>query len=804
MADLNYTVDVNTTPGVTSLKKLETQVSSLNNVFVKLKTTLATISLGAAISGTLRFADAIQDISDTTGIATQTILGFSNAVAQNGGNADQAQQSLLKFVQTIGDAIDGSNTAQKALADVGITLKDIQTLSEEDLLKKTVDGIGKMSNATQRLAAQTALFGKNARGVNFPGVAGGMGTAVTDAQQYSAAIKSGADAQQSLENNLRNLTTALLSVLKPLNDIVKGVNISVGAFESLIKSIGYAVAAYLVFTRGIGMVTTAANATIAAVRGSGGAFAFLGAAMVKAGAEVMGFLRMWGRVATGAASAASAFGALVGTVALLGRAFLRLLGVVGIVLAIAEAVNFLSKQFFDFDIIDWVIDKFKDLYDIAAKFFGFSPTNRVTEKIEEQTDATKDAIAAAEAFAERQKKLALEINKVGDAYAKTNTEQLQRLALETELIGKTEEQKELILALEALYDRQTNAVAALIEKRKEYAQGTEEQKASLGIIDAEIAKIKKLSQAQGEALPKYISDLQSARLLEQDRVNNLDRITQALQRQEDQAGVTSGIYSNLQKQLGEIMFGKEQKGRSIFDQQKAEIERNIQLLEADMAGAITEAFSTEDGISNVQQYAAELKKVYDLTNQLRIAQLGELDASTKWATGWQDAFTKYTDSATNAATMAGNAFNSITSNMNSAIDNFVTTGKFKFGDFARSVIQDLVKIQLKAAASKILSGASNMLGSFVGSLFGFAEGGNPPVNKPSIVGEKGPELFVPKTAGTIIPNGGSVGNAAQGNTYITNNISAIDAKSVAQLFAENRKTLFGSVQMAQKELSYGR
>jgi phage-related minor tail protein len=167
-------------------------------------------------------------------------------------------------------------------------------------------------------------------------------------------------------------------------------------------------------------------------------------------------------------------------------------------------------------------------------------------------------------------------------------------------------------------------------------------------------------------------------------------------------------------------------------------------------------------------------------------------------------FTKYTDSATNAATMAGNAFNSITQNMNSAIDNFVTTGKFKFGDFARSVIQDLIKIELKAQASKLLSGASNMLGSFLGSIFGFAEGGNPPVNKPSIVGEKGPELFVPKTAGTIIPNGGSVGNAAQGNTYITNNISAIDAKSVAQLFAENRKTLFGSVQMAQKELSYGR
>lgn len=34
----------------------------------------------------------------------------------------------------------------------------------------------------------------------------------------------------------------------------------------------------------------------------------------------------------------------------------------------------------------------------------------------------------------------------------------------------------------------------------------------------------------------------------------------------------------------------------------------------------------------------------------------------------------------------------------------------------------------------------------------FAEGGDPPVDAPSMVGEKGPEIFVPKTAGTIINN----------------------------------------------------
>ncbi len=91
-----------------------------------------------------------------------------------------------------------------------------------------------------------------------------------------------------------------------------------------------------------------------------------------------------------------------------------------------------------------------------------------------------------------------------------------------------------------------------------------------------------------------------------------------------------------------------------------------------------------------------------------------------------------------------------------------------------------------------------------------AEGGPVKGGQPYVVGEQGPELFVPPSAGKIIPNNqmgskavasGAV-SAPITNTYITNNISAIDSRSVAQLFAENRRTLFGSVQLAQKELSY--
>ena len=49
----------------------------------------------------------------------------------------------------------------------------------------------------------------------------------------------------------------------------------------------------------------------------------------------------------------------------------------------------------------------------------------------------------------------------------------------------------------------------------------------------------------------------------------------------------------------------------------------------------------------------------------------------------------------------------------------------------------------------------------------FANGGRPPVGKPSLVGERGPELFVPNSAGTIVPN-----HAFGGGTTVVVNVDA--------------------------------
>jgi tape measure domain-containing protein len=60
-------------------------------------------------------------------------------------------------------------------------------------------------------------------------------------------------------------------------------------------------------------------------------------------------------------------------------------------------------------------------------------------------------------------------------------------------------------------------------------------------------------------------------------------------------------------------------------------------------------------------------------------------------------------------------------------------------------------INLTNQGGAFFGGATAQADTLAGRL-GFANGGRPPVGRPSIVGERGAELFVPDRAGTIIPN----------------------------------------------------
>jgi len=94
---------------------------------------------------------------------------------------------------------------------------------------------------------------------------------------------------------------------------------------------------------------------------------------------------------------------------------------------------------------------------------------------------------------------------------------------------------------------------------------------------------------------------------------------------------------------------------------------------------------------------------------------------------------------------------------------------------AKMVIQALIMTAIFAALGVAPAGgafAGQGMSSFKQTMLGmmgggFANGGQPPLGKVSLVGEQGPELFVPSQKGTIIPNGGFGGGTTTPDVRIT-------------------------------------
>jgi hypothetical protein len=191
--------------------------------------------------------------------------------------------------------------------------------------------------------------------------------------------------------------------------------------------------------------------------------------------------------------------------------------------------------------------------------------------------------------------------------------------------------------------------------------------------------------------------------------------------------------------------------------------------------------------------------------------------------GWKKAYASYVESATNAAKMGEQAFVSVTNSLENALDQFVNTGKLKFGELARSIIADLIKIQMRAQMTSIFGGLFKSIfgggdsGMFTGSTgaiggsihIGKAEGGAISGRTPYIVGERGPELIVPGGSGTVIPNhqlGFAMGGGAQvvyNGPYIAN-MQAIDTQSGIQFLAKNKQAVWSANQSAQRSLPQSR
>jgi lambda family phage tail tape measure protein len=192
------------------------------------------------------------------------------------------------------------------------------------------------------------------------------------------------------------------------------------------------------------------------------------------------------------------------------------------------------------------------------------------------------------------------------------------------------------------------------------------------------------------------------------------------------------------------------------------------------------------------------------------------DAERSWEMGVTKALNNYIDTVTNAAAQSERLFTNAFKGMEDALVSFVQTGKLDFKSLANSIIADLIRIQIQnsimkplaqATSGMSLSGMFSSAGNFLSGLFK-ADGGPVAGGQPYIVGEQGPEWFVPNGAGTIVPNGKSSGTTsspggsdsstatAQAPININFSVRAMDARSFQSAMVQNKAVVVGIVNQA--------
>ena len=121
-----------------------------------------------------------------------------------------------------------------------------------------------------------------------------------------------------------------------------------------------------------------------------------------------------------------------------------------------------------------------------------------------------------------------------------------------------------------------------------------------------------------------------------------------------------------------------------------------------------------------------------------------------------------------AATETLDAFEQLNKTIQSDIKDGIKgliKGTSTLGDMVSNIADRFLDLALNQALFGNAGGQTVTGGLF--KFLGFANGGRPPVNKPSIVGERGPELFTPGVSGTITPN-----HQLGGSTNIVVNVDA--------------------------------
>lgn len=146
-----------------------------------------------------QYADKMSDVAKANNVAISTVLEMGKALKYNGGETENVNKLYSTFSQRVDDAASGTKKIQDAFLSIGISLKDLGKLSQQELLEKTVRGLAAIEDPIRRNALGMQVFGKAMQGVDIQGFAASMDDLKGKFDDQAAGLEALADMMGKLE-----------------------------------------------------------------------------------------------------------------------------------------------------------------------------------------------------------------------------------------------------------------------------------------------------------------------------------------------------------------------------------------------------------------------------------------------------------------------------------------------------------------------------------------------------------------------------------------------------------------------------
>lgn len=200
----------------------------------------AAIGLGAALAvrevalyakSVYDAANALQDLSDKTGVSVSFLSNLEGAVIKSGGTIETASNAIFIMSSNIGEAAKGNEALAETFKQLGINVSELTSLTPEEQFIRISNAIGALGTNYEKAEAARAVFGRGAK-------------------ELLPIINEGANALNNQNHvleqgvsNIDSLGDAIAGFAKTTRDnFIIVIGEAIGRLDRLTESMGYSIA----------------------------------------------------------------------------------------------------------------------------------------------------------------------------------------------------------------------------------------------------------------------------------------------------------------------------------------------------------------------------------------------------------------------------------------------------------------------------------------------------------------------------------------------------------------------------------